>query len=658
TITGITFQDGSFVFDNTQKSLAISGNLPDGTSVAYANNSRTNAGTQQATATITGANYVTLVLTADLTVTPATLTITATPEQLKVYGEADPVFSYTVSGFAGGDDENILSGQLDREAGENVGSYTIGQGSLVANPNYTIEFVSADFVIVKKALTITADDKSKVYGSEIPTLTFSYTGLVNGDTQVDTEPGITTTAIAGSDVGTYPIVLSGGSDDNYEITLVDGELEVTRADLTISADDLSRVYGEENPVLTFTYTGLVNGDTQVTTEPNISTTANINSNVGTYPITLSGGSDANYEITLIGGTLEISQATLKIIANEDQSKIFGTADPVFSFTASGFAAGDSEEVLSGSLTRDPGEAVGIYPINLGSVSAGENYQIDFTGADFEIFPAIIEVVMQPDGVETSWAVNPELPATVTVMTVDGQFLELPVTWNLSGLVVFSRGDYTLTGTIDLPAGILNPDALTAEIVVTVLPKPAPEDILLDNNSYEAAVGENFIAVGNLSVIDPFDNQHDILLADLALDNVYFEIIDGILFWSSAQRADGKTEFDIRVRVVDRDGNIIEKEFTIFRTRPSVDNIEVFNSFTPNGDGINDTWGVEELRFYTGSSVQVFERSGKRVFYTEDPDVRWDGTFQGRELPVGTYYWVIQVKETGETRRGMLNLIRK
>jgi gliding motility-associated-like protein len=55
---------------------------------------------------------------------------------------------------------------------------------------------------------------------------------------------------------------------------------------------------------------------------------------------------------------------------------------------------------------------------------------------------------------------------------------------------------------------------------------------------------------------------------------------------------------------------------------------------------------------------VFERSGQRVFYTENPSERWDGTFHGKEVPVGSYFWVIESGETGEVRRGVLNLIRK
>src|SRR5690606_12419441 len=74
TITGITLEGGSYVYDGTAQSLEITGTLPDGTSVSYADNSRTDVGTQEVTATVSGGNYDDLVLTADLTVTPATIT--------------------------------------------------------------------------------------------------------------------------------------------------------------------------------------------------------------------------------------------------------------------------------------------------------------------------------------------------------------------------------------------------------------------------------------------------------------------------------------------------------------------------------------------------------------------------------------------------------
>ncbi|MGM0947240.1 MAG: MBG domain-containing protein, partial [Bacteroidota bacterium] len=221
----------------------------------------------------TGDNYTIDFTGADFAITEATLTITVHTNQSKVYGEADPTFTYTATGFANGDDESILTGTLARASGENVGNYVINLGSVSAGDNYTINFVGADFSIISKDLTITAEDQSKVYGQTNPVLTFTYTGLVNGDTQVTTEPSISTTAVQSSNVGTYPITLEGGSDDNYTITLVNGTLTVSKKAVTITADDKSKTYGEENPALTFTYTGLTNGDTKVATEPSISTTA-------------------------------------------------------------------------------------------------------------------------------------------------------------------------------------------------------------------------------------------------------------------------------------------------------------------------------------------------------------------------------------------------
>ena len=124
-------------------------------------------------------------------------------------------------------------------------------------------------------------------------MTFTYSGLVNGDTKVTTEPSISTTATQASNVGTYPITLSGGSDPNYAITLVNGTLTIGQKALTITADDKQKIYGEANPPLTFSYTGLVNGDTKVATEPSISTTATASSNVGTYPSSTSGRDACN-----------------------------------------------------------------------------------------------------------------------------------------------------------------------------------------------------------------------------------------------------------------------------------------------------------------------------------------------------------------------------
>jgi len=71
-------------------------------------------------------------------------------------------------------------------------------------------------------------------------------------------------------------------------------------------------------------------------------------------------------------------------------------------------------------------------------------------------------------------------------------------------------------------------------------------------------------------------------------------------------------------------------------------IEVPNIFTPNGDGTNDTWVVKGLEDYIGATIDVYNRNGQHVYHGAN-DKAWDGTFKGKQLPVGTYYYLINPK---------------
>jgi gliding motility-associated-like protein len=255
----------------------------------------------------------------------------------------------------------------------------------------------------------------------------------------------------------------------------------------------------------------------------------------------------------------------------------------------------------------------------------------------------------------------ELPKKVDVTLWTGEKITLDVVWNKPETInIFARGTYELTGTIVIPSckGYYNPYKVNGAIRVVILPKPAPRDVTITNDTFLGSASVFFISVGDFVVDDPVDNIHVVSLLGDGYDNKYFEIKENILFWSSAERAPGKTKFSIVVRVTDRDGNTLDKFFEINRTRPEFSSVTIFNTFTPNGDRINEIWGVPEIRFYEGVRISVYDRGGSRLFYTENPDVRWDGTYNGKELPVGSYYWVIEIGETGETRRGVLNLIGK
>ena len=123
---------------------------------------------------------------ANLTVTQRAITVTADAKS-RAYGDANPALTYQVggSGLANGD---TLSGALATSAttASNVGIYGIAQGTLAASGNYALNYASADLTVTQRAITVTADAKSRAYGDANPALTYQVggSGLANGDTPV------------------------------------------------------------------------------------------------------------------------------------------------------------------------------------------------------------------------------------------------------------------------------------------------------------------------------------------------------------------------------------------------------------------------------------------------------------------------------------------
>ena len=241
------------------------------------------------------------------TIAPATPTITWENPANIIYGTS------------------LSSTQLDATASV-PGSFVYGPalGTVLhagSNQTLTVTFTPTDTTDYNKVkttvhinvtpapLTITANNATKVYGAVVPTLTYTVEGFVNGDTtkNLTMAPTLTTKATKSSGVGSYAIVISGGTDPNYTITDVNGTLTVTPAPLTITADNKTKVVGSANPTLTYTVEGFVNGDTtkSLTKPPTLTTTATRSSKAGSYPITVSGAVDPNYTIMYVNGKLTV-----------------------------------------------------------------------------------------------------------------------------------------------------------------------------------------------------------------------------------------------------------------------------------------------------------------------------------------------------------------
>jgi gliding motility-associated-like protein len=84
---------------------------------------------------------------------------------------------------------------------------------------------------------------------------------------------------------------------------------------------------------------------------------------------------------------------------------------------------------------------------------------------------------------------------------------------------------------------------------------------------------------------------------------------------------------------------------------------ITNLFTPNGDGINDTWFIKDIGKYPESEVFVYNIYGKLVYtkkgYTND----WQGTYNGADLPDGTYYYVLRFEDNDKISKGSLDILR-
>ena len=86
-------------------------------------------------------------------------------------------------------------------------------------------------------------------------------------------------------------------------------------------------------------------------------------------------------------------------------------------------------------------------------------------------------------------------------------------------------------------------------------------------------------------------------------------------------------------------------------------VKVPNVFTPNGDNIHDKWMIPNLADYPSATVEVFNRYGQQVFYSAGYNVAWDGRYKGKELPVGTYYYVIRLNNGFQPISGSVTLLR-
>ncbi len=330
--------------------------------------------------------------------------------------------------------------------------------------------IEKQYSITEKAVTVTPDDVTKVYGTTDPELTYTASGLVDGDTL---SGGLTRTA--GEAAGEYAITLGTLSNPNYDITLVSGKK------LTIA----TKVLGKDELVLTsneFTYDGtakvpgvkVYDGEKEV--DPTLYDVEILdNVNAGTATVNVKEKSAANFVGTT---TFTINKAEATVTA-DNKEKAYGDADPGFTYTVTGLCGTDAFGADQITVSRKEGTNVGTYEISVSGEAAIGNYTVKYVPGTLTIVKA-----------------TPKYSVPAGLTAVVGQKLsevELPAGWawaDPSGLVG-EKGTNTFKA-VYTPEDITNYNVVSGVEVSIVVSEPTQNTENGESGNGESGNGE----VGN------------------------------------------------------------------------------------------------------------------------------------------------------------------
>lgn len=368
------------------------------------------------------ANYTlasnTVTATAEITAKPVTVAVAQTT---KVYGAADPTFTYAPTGLVG---QDLLSGSVTRVAGNTVGTYLF---SGLSNPNYTITYSPSSFSITARTLTVTASASHKQYDGNNTAVvqladdrvsgdvfTVGNTGATFNNANVGTGKTVTVAglSLSGTDAGNY--VLAGNS--------ITATANITAAPVTVTVGQTTKMYGNPDPAFTYTATGLVGNDVltgAISRAPG--------NTIGSYPY--SGLANPNYIITYTPVSFSITARPLTVTATAANKPYDGNATAVVQL-ADNRVAGDVLAVNYTTATFNNANAGMAKPVTVAGISISGAAEANYT--------------LAANSTATTANIT-AIPVTVTVSPVSKPLgTPDPVfTYTASGLV----GQDVLTGTV-------------------------------------------------------------------------------------------------------------------------------------------------------------------------------------------------------------------
>lgn len=364
------------------------------------------------------------VMNTSVSVTPASLSVTGINNAVTYNGLLQKNAGALVTGQQGLDSFTISGYGTGTGAGSYDDALVVSGAN---NSNYNLTKTDGSLTINKAPINILIDNKTTTYGSVVP-LTYRVSGFVNGDNASAfnisvNQPTTTgfTSASTTNNVGDYAINASiNASNTNFAnyilMDVTNGNLQITPAPLTLTVQDTSKLVTQDDPSLSYSISGLVNGDlASVFTAPTIIRESG--ETAGIYAVNLSGGSAPNYDIVKNNGIFEIIGAQRLLITMKGVNTTYGTlgfsevikaqyvdADLISFYTLTNTESNVWSDGVGGTIQITPTltgvsveSNVGIYKNAVNNINTGT----DTSAGNF------ISVITQP----ANYLVN---PATLTI----------------------------------------------------------------------------------------------------------------------------------------------------------------------------------------------------------------------------------------------------
>lgn len=447
------------------------------------------------------------------------------------------------------------------------------------------------------------------------------------------------------------IVLSGAASGNYSLTIQPPvPATITPKELTMSGLSVpaTKIYdANKNAVVTDNKTlqtkiaaGTGNKDDGKPYDPDVVSITG--TAVGTYNskdvvdairvdfsgLSLTGADASNYTLKIQNPSNSAIEPLIRNIVANQQNKIYGQDDPILTYTSDPLLESD---IYTGELKRVVGKNVGSYPIEIGTLTAGSNYILNFTPNVLLIDKAIMFITAK-----NATRVYGDAPLETNTNSVD--FVADGMKYNETvGFVTVSYANGPGSGnsvndSVGTYAGAVNAVDVTGgtfnvmnyktiffrgDIIVKKLP------IIVSAESKEKREGQQDPAL-------TFKISTPLVMDDQFTGNILREPGEAI----------GAYQIQIGTLALSNNYDLTYRP-AVFTINPEEPTFVLPNAFTPNGDGTNDVFKIIQDGISSINYFQIFNRTGKLVFQTKNLSEGWDGRVNGIVLDSDVYYWNVE-----------------